>query len=111
MKKSDFTDLLRSHNLPMNEVAFICNALKRQERETAHRLILRLRDPGEVITSHVTAFVLFIIMLRRKANAIGCTPEELWAAAWVSVGDKMPRHDYMRSLTFFIMEYCNEKRR
>lgn len=111
MRKSDFADLLRSHDLPPDEVKFICSALKRREREAAHRLILKLRDPCGTITSHVTAFVLFIVVLLRKANAMGVQPEALWDVAWVSVGDKMPRHDYMRSLTLFIMEYCDEKRR
>lgn len=111
MRKSDFADLLRSHNLPPDEVTFICSALKRREREAAHRLMLNLRDPDSTITAHVTAFVLFIVVLVRKANAIGVPPEELFGIAWVNIGDKMPRHDLMRSFTLFIMEYCDEKRR
>lgn len=111
MRKSDFADLLKSHDLPPDEIKFICSALKRREREAAHRLILRLRDPGGTITAHVTAFVLFVVVLVRKANFIGVPPEELFGLAWVNIGDKMPRHDYMRSLTLFIMEYCDEKRR
>lgn len=110
MRKSDFADLLRSHDLPADEVKFICSALKRQERETAQKVLSRLRDPGGTITSHVTAFVLFIVVLLRKAHAVGMPPEELFEVAWVNIGDKMPRHDYIRSLTLFIMENCDEKR-